>query len=199
MRLALPHMKGRAGASVVNIGSISGWSPQLAMSGQYGAAKAALIFDTKRWAFSVIHLTMICTSSGDPNIYPNHSMRAELGVQRNGDGARHDKGDQAKCASSIDGDGGSRSAGATLYRQRRRNDGDCLVDAGLRSGRRHLVQEDRRRLREGQRQHNRLYDRALRPLAPEDRLGGDQRYCPRPVPEQPGRNFGAICLGGQAS
>jgi len=50
MRLALPHMKGRAGAAVINVASISGWSPQLAMSGQYGAAKAALIFDTERWA-----------------------------------------------------------------------------------------------------------------------------------------------------
>jgi 3-oxoacyl-[acyl-carrier protein] reductase len=43
MRLTLPHMKGRSGAAVVNIASISGWTPQLAMSGQYGAAKAALI------------------------------------------------------------------------------------------------------------------------------------------------------------
>jgi len=48
MRLALPHMRDRAGAAVVNISSISGWSPQLAGSGQYGAAKAALIFDTER-------------------------------------------------------------------------------------------------------------------------------------------------------
>ena len=48
MRLALPHMKNRPGAAVINIASISGWSPQLAMSGQYNAAKAALIFDTER-------------------------------------------------------------------------------------------------------------------------------------------------------
>src|SRR5205814_4527403 len=41
MRLALPHMKGRPGASVINVASISGWSAQLVMSGQYGAAKAA--------------------------------------------------------------------------------------------------------------------------------------------------------------
>jgi 3-oxoacyl-[acyl-carrier protein] reductase len=54
MRLALPHMKGRAGASVINVASISGWSPQLAMSGQYGAAKAALIFDTERWALEFV-------------------------------------------------------------------------------------------------------------------------------------------------
>ncbi len=54
MRLALPHMKGRAGACVINVASISGWSAQLAMSGQYGAAKAALIFDTERWALEFV-------------------------------------------------------------------------------------------------------------------------------------------------
>lgn len=54
MRLALPHMKDRPGASVINVASISGWSPQLAMSGQYGAAKAALIFDTERWALEFV-------------------------------------------------------------------------------------------------------------------------------------------------
>lgn len=54
MRLALPRMTGRAGAAVINIASISGWSPQLAMSGQYGAAKAALIFDTERWALEFV-------------------------------------------------------------------------------------------------------------------------------------------------
>ena len=54
MRLALPHMKGRPSAAVINIASISGWAPQLAMSGQYGAAKAALIFDTERWALEFV-------------------------------------------------------------------------------------------------------------------------------------------------
>jgi 3-oxoacyl-[acyl-carrier protein] reductase len=54
MRLALPHMRGRAGAAVVNVASISGWSPQLAGSGQYGAAKAALIFDAERWALEFV-------------------------------------------------------------------------------------------------------------------------------------------------
>ena len=54
MRLALPDMQGRPGAAVINIASISGWSPQLAMSGQYGAAKAALIFDTERWALEFV-------------------------------------------------------------------------------------------------------------------------------------------------
>ena len=54
MRLALPCMKERPGAAVINIASIYGWSPQLAMSGQYGAAKAALIFDTERWALEFV-------------------------------------------------------------------------------------------------------------------------------------------------
>jgi 3-oxoacyl-[acyl-carrier protein] reductase len=54
MRLALPHMRGRAGAAVVNVSSISGWSAQLVGSGQYGAAKAALIFDTERWALEFV-------------------------------------------------------------------------------------------------------------------------------------------------
>jgi 3-oxoacyl-[acyl-carrier protein] reductase len=54
MRLTLPHMKSRPGASVINVASISGWSPQLAISGQYGAAKAALIFDTERWALEFV-------------------------------------------------------------------------------------------------------------------------------------------------
>ena len=54
MRLALPHMSGRPGAAVVNVSSISGWSPQLVGSGQYGAAKAALIFDAERWALEFV-------------------------------------------------------------------------------------------------------------------------------------------------
>ncbi len=54
MRLALPHMRERPGAAVINVSSISGWSPQLAGSGQYGAAKAALIFDTERWALEFV-------------------------------------------------------------------------------------------------------------------------------------------------
>src|ERR1700726_2376009 len=54
MRLALPHMQGRTGGAVINVASISGWSPQLAMSGQYGGAKAALIFGTERWALEFV-------------------------------------------------------------------------------------------------------------------------------------------------
>jgi 3-oxoacyl-[acyl-carrier protein] reductase len=54
IRLTLPHMKDQPGAAVINVASISGWSPQLAMSGQYGAAKAALIFETERWALEFV-------------------------------------------------------------------------------------------------------------------------------------------------
>jgi 3-oxoacyl-[acyl-carrier protein] reductase len=54
MRHAIPRMSKRAGAAIVNISSISGWTPQLVGSGQYGAAKAALIFDTERWALECI-------------------------------------------------------------------------------------------------------------------------------------------------
>jgi NAD(P)-dependent dehydrogenase (short-subunit alcohol dehydrogenase family) len=39
---------------VINVASISGSSPQLATSGQYGAGKAALIFDTERWALEFV-------------------------------------------------------------------------------------------------------------------------------------------------
>ena len=53
MRLALPHMRDRAGAAVVNISSISGWSPQLAGSGPYGAARRRY-FDTERWALEFV-------------------------------------------------------------------------------------------------------------------------------------------------
>lgn len=53
MRLATPHMAGRKAPAVVNIASISGWTPQLAGSGQYGAAKAALIFNGELWALDL--------------------------------------------------------------------------------------------------------------------------------------------------
>lgn len=54
MRLALPHMSGRTGASVVNVASMSGWSTQRIAAGQYGAAKAAVIYDTERWALEFV-------------------------------------------------------------------------------------------------------------------------------------------------
>ena len=53
MRLATPLMAGRPGAAIVNVASMSGWSPQMSSSGQYGGAKAALIHDTERWALEL--------------------------------------------------------------------------------------------------------------------------------------------------
>src|SRR5262249_53817597 len=38
MRLGVPHMKDRPGAAVINVASISGWSPQLPLSGPYAPA-----------------------------------------------------------------------------------------------------------------------------------------------------------------
>ena len=53
-RLAVPHMRGRDGAAIVNVGSMSGWSAQLAPMAPYGAAKAALIFLTERLALELV-------------------------------------------------------------------------------------------------------------------------------------------------
>jgi 3-oxoacyl-[acyl-carrier protein] reductase len=57
---------------VINVASISGWSPQLAMSGQYGAAKAALIFDTERWALEFVPfgIRVNTVSSAEPETEP---------------------------------------------------------------------------------------------------------------------------------
>ena len=46
-RQAVPHLRRRPGAAVVHVSSISGWTEQLAGSGQYGASKAGLIFLTE--------------------------------------------------------------------------------------------------------------------------------------------------------
>lgn len=52
-RLAVPHMRGRPGAAVVHISSISGWTEQLAGCGQYGSSKSALIFLTEIMALEL--------------------------------------------------------------------------------------------------------------------------------------------------
>jgi 3-oxoacyl-[acyl-carrier protein] reductase len=87
MRLALPHMSSRAGAVVVNVSSISGWTPQLAGSGQYGAAKAALIFDAERWALEFVpHGVRVNTvSPGSILVEGNGWDRYRLGNQANYD------------------------------------------------------------------------------------------------------------------
>jgi 3-oxoacyl-[acyl-carrier protein] reductase len=87
MRLVLRHMRGRAGAAVVNVASISGWSPQLAGSGQYGAAKAALIFDAERWALEFVpHGVRVNTvSPGSILVAGNGWDRYRVGSQGNYD------------------------------------------------------------------------------------------------------------------
>ncbi len=52
-RLAVPHMRGRPGAAVIHISSISGWAEQLTGCGQYGSSKAALIFLTETMALEL--------------------------------------------------------------------------------------------------------------------------------------------------
>ena len=66
IRLVVPHMRGRDGAGVVNVGSLSGWSAQLAGKAAYGAAKAALIFLTERLALELVHdrVRVNCVSPG---------------------------------------------------------------------------------------------------------------------------------------
>jgi 3-oxoacyl-[acyl-carrier protein] reductase len=52
-RLVVPHMQKRGNGAIINVASISGWSPQLAGTPQYGSAKAALIFLTERIALEL--------------------------------------------------------------------------------------------------------------------------------------------------
>ncbi len=52
-RQAVPHLRARPGAAVVHISSISGWTEQLAGSGQYGSSKAGLIFLTEIMALEL--------------------------------------------------------------------------------------------------------------------------------------------------
>jgi 3-oxoacyl-[acyl-carrier protein] reductase len=87
MRLALPHMTGRGGAAVINVASISGWIAQLAMSGQYGGAKAALIFDTERWALEFVpHGVRVNTVSPGSILDPGNGWdRYRLANQANYD------------------------------------------------------------------------------------------------------------------
>jgi 3-oxoacyl-[acyl-carrier protein] reductase len=87
MRLALPHMSGRPGAAMINVSSISGWSPQLVGSGQYGAAKAALIFDAERWALEFVpHGIRVNTvSPGSILVEGNGWDRYRIGNQANYD------------------------------------------------------------------------------------------------------------------
>ena len=53
-RLVAPHMRRRGGGAIVNISSISGWSPQLMGTAQYGVAKSSVIFITERLALELV-------------------------------------------------------------------------------------------------------------------------------------------------
>lgn len=55
IRLTVPYMRQRGSGAIINIASISGWSPQLAGRAQYGASKAAQIFLTERLALELVH------------------------------------------------------------------------------------------------------------------------------------------------
>ncbi|MFC1692116.1 SDR family NAD(P)-dependent oxidoreductase [Candidatus Latescibacterota bacterium] len=55
IRLVAPHMKKRSGGSIVNIASVSGWLPQLAVGSQYSSSKAALIFLAEPLALELVH------------------------------------------------------------------------------------------------------------------------------------------------
>ena len=69
------------------------------------------------------------------------------------------------------GSGGGGALRAALYRQRAGQDRDRVVGPGLRPGGGRGLQEDGRRLREAQRQQDRLQHRAVRAAAAEDHLG----------------------------
>jgi 3-oxoacyl-[acyl-carrier protein] reductase len=54
VRLVVPHMRRRGGGAVVMVSSISGWVPQLAGTGQYGASKAAEIYMAEPLALELV-------------------------------------------------------------------------------------------------------------------------------------------------
>lgn len=55
IRLIVPQMRKRGGGSIVNISSVSGWLPQLAIGSQYSSSKAALIFLAEPLALELAH------------------------------------------------------------------------------------------------------------------------------------------------
>jgi len=66
IRMAVPHLRGREGAAIVNVGSLSGWAAQLSSMSPYGSAKAALIFLTERLALELVRdrIRVNCVSPG---------------------------------------------------------------------------------------------------------------------------------------
>ena len=71
-QLVAPHMKSRGGGSIVNVSSISGWSPQLMGTAQYGAAKAAVIFLTERLALEMLKVQR-SRQHGFPRLHTAHT------------------------------------------------------------------------------------------------------------------------------
>ena len=55
IRLTVPHMRKRGGGSIINIASVSGWMPQLAIGSQYSSSKAALIYLAEPLALELVH------------------------------------------------------------------------------------------------------------------------------------------------
>ncbi len=112
------------------------------------------------------------------------------GANRKGDGDGHF--DAAFGASQLSRLGCGRGLRAALYRQRRGDDRGGVVGPGLRPGRGYRLQKNSRRLREGQRQQDRVQHHSLCAGAAEDRRGDDQRHRAGYVHQQPDRNRCAL-------
>ena len=88
----------------------------------------------------------------------------------------HGHSNAAHAASRLIGARRGRRTGAALYRQRGCHYRRGVVEPGLRAGGGRRVQSDGRRLRKGERQHDRLHDRAERAAATEGGVGDHQRH-----------------------
>ena len=117
------------------------------------------------------------------SVYSRDQMQnGRCGVAAGTGRKRHDKADQAFGASQLSWARRCRERLARPYiANAAAKTAEVWWAQGFVPGRGHRVQEDRRRLREGQRQHDRAQHHAVRAAAPEDRLGGDERRRPGPV------------------
>ena len=113
---------------------------------------------------------------------PHYGMSAYLkrtlpsiGCSREPGGDRNGHSDAALAASRLSCAWRGRVIGAAPHRQRRGHDRGGVVPTGLRQGRRCRFQEDGRRLREGERQQDRLQHHSIRGAAPEGSLGDHER------------------------
>src|SRR5947207_15346782 len=92
------------------------------------------------------------SSQTDSLILPLRQKPPKPCVGANREGESHGEADAPIADSWFFRAHGGRNSGASLYRQCAGEDGGSLVDAGLRAGGGSRDQEDRRRIREGQRQ-----------------------------------------------